>query len=55
LKTETRDNNYAIENKKEYLKKYCWKEYTLLIDLYFASYIGNFSKEATENDIRSQD
>jgi putative transposase len=39
---------------KGVFKKYYLKEHTLLCDGYFASYIGNFSKEAAENYIRSQ-
>ena len=39
---------------KEYLKKYYWNENTLWSDGYFASTIGNVSKEAAEYYIRNQ-
>ena len=52
LKQETTIRLWKIQ--KEYLKKYYWKEYTLLSDGYLASSIGNVSKEAAENYIRNQ-
>ena len=38
----------------EYLRKYYWNENTLWSDGYFASTIGNVSKEAAEYYIRNQ-
>jgi len=42
------------ETQKEYLRKYFWNENTLWSDGYFASTIGNVSKEAAEYYIRNQ-
>jgi putative transposase len=38
----------------EYLRKYYWNDNTLWSDRYFASTIGNVSKEAAEYYIRNQ-
>jgi putative transposase len=42
------------KTQKEYLSKYYWNENTLWSDGYFASTIGNVSKEAAEYYIRNQ-
>ena len=42
------------KTQKEYLRKYFWNENTLWSDGYFASTIGNVSKEADEYYIRNQ-
>lgn len=42
------------KTQKEYLRKYYWRENTLWSDGYFASTIGNVSKEAAEYYIRNQ-
>jgi putative transposase len=42
------------KTQKEYLRKYFWNENTLWSDGYFASTIGNVSKEAAEYYIRNQ-
>ena len=42
------------KTQKEYLRKYYWNENTLWSDGYFASTIGNVSKEAAEYYIRNQ-
>jgi putative transposase len=42
------------KTQKEYLRKYYWNENTLWGDGYFASTIGNVSKEAAEYYIRNQ-
>jgi putative transposase len=42
------------KTQKEYLRKYYWNENTLWSDGYFASTIGNVSKEAVEYYIRNQ-
>ncbi|WP_156148078.1 IS200/IS605 family transposase [Methanosarcina sp. WH1] len=46
--------NRLWKTQKEYLKKYYWGENTLWSDGYFASTIGNVSKEAAEYYIRNQ-
>ena len=46
--------NRLWKTQKEYLKKYYWGENTLWGDGYFASTIGNVSKEATEHYIQNQ-
>ncbi|AKB17207.1 Mobile element protein [Methanosarcina sp. WWM596] len=46
--------NRLWKTQKEYLKKYYWGENTLWSDGYFASTIGNVSKEAAEDYIRNQ-
>ena len=42
------------KTQKEYLRKYFWNENTLWSDGYFASTIGNVSKEAAEYYLRNQ-
>jgi len=42
------------KTQKEYLRKYHWRENTLWSDGYFASTIGNVSKDAAEYYIRNQ-
>ncbi|AKB19132.1 Mobile element protein [Methanosarcina sp. WWM596] len=46
--------NRLWKTQKEYLKKYYWGENMLWSDGYFASTIGNVSKEAAEYYIRNQ-
>lgn len=52
LKQESTNRLWKTE--KEYLKKHYWGENTLWSDGYFASTIGNVSKEAVEYYIRNQ-
>jgi putative transposase len=52
LKQESTNRIWKTQN--EYLEKYYWGENTLWSDGYFASTIGNVSKEAAEYYIRSQ-
>jgi len=52
LKQES--TNRLWKTQKEYLEKYYWGENTLWSDGYFASTIGNVSKEAAEYYIRNQ-
>ena len=52
LKQESTNRLWKIQ--KEYLEKYYWGEKTLWSDGYFASTIGNVSKEAAEYYIRNQ-
>jgi putative transposase len=42
------------KTQQEYLRKYYWSENTLWSDGYFASTIGNVSKDAAEYYIRNQ-
>jgi putative transposase len=42
------------KTQQEYLRKYYWSENTLWSDGYFASSIGNVSKDAAEYYIRNQ-
>jgi len=52
LKQESK--NRIWKTQKEYLEKYYWSENTLWCDGYFASTIGNVSKEAADYYIRNQ-
>ena len=52
LKQESTNRLWKIQ--KEYMEKYYWGEKTLWSDGYFASTIGNVSKEAEEYYIRNQ-
>lgn len=52
LKQET--TNRMWKSQGNYLKKFYWGEKTLWSDGYFASTIGNVSKETAENYIRNQ-
>ena len=53
-KLKQASTNRLWKTQKEYLKKYYWGENTLWRDGYFASTIGNVSKEAAEHYIRNQ-
>lgn len=52
LKQET--TNRMWKSQSNYLKRFYWGEKTLWSDGYFASTIGNVSKETAENYIRNQ-
>ena len=52
LKQETTNKLWKSQGK--YLQKFYWGEKTLWSDGYFASTIGNVSKEMAENYIRNQ-
>jgi putative transposase len=52
LKQET--TNRMWKSQGNYLKRFYWGEKTLWSDGYFASTIGNVSKETAENYIRNQ-
>jgi putative transposase len=52
LKQESTNRLWKTQN--EYLEKYYWGENTLWSDGYFASTIGNVSKEAAEYYLRNQ-
>jgi putative transposase len=52
LKQESTIRLWKTQN--EYLRKFYWRENTLWSDGYFASTIGNVSKEAAEYYIRNQ-
>ena len=52
LKQET--TNKLWKSQGSYLKRYYWREKTLWSDGYFASSIGNVSKEIAEAYIRNQ-
>ena len=53
-KLKQESTNRLWKTQKEYLEKYYWGENTLRSDGYFASTIGNVSKEAAEYYIRNQ-
>jgi putative transposase len=53
-KLKQESTNRLWKTQKEYLEKYYWGENTLWSDGYFASTIGNVSKEAAEYYIRNQ-
>ncbi|MGB9927163.1 MAG: IS200/IS605 family transposase [Methanosarcina sp.] len=53
-KMKQESTNRIWKTQKEYLEKYYWGENTLWSDGYFASTIGNVSKEAAEYYIRNQ-
>ena len=53
-KLKQESTNRIWKTQKEYLEKYYWSENTLWSDGYFASTIGNVSKEAAEYYIRNQ-
>ena len=53
-KLKQESTNVMWKTQKEYLEKYYWGENTLWSDGYFASTIGNVSKEAAEYYIRNQ-
>ena len=53
-KLKQESTNRLWKTQKEYLEKYYWGKNTLQSDGYFASTIGNVSKEAAEYYIRNQ-
>ncbi|AKB50745.1 Mobile element protein [Methanosarcina barkeri str. Wiesmoor] len=53
-KLKQESTNGLWKTQKEYLEKYYWDENTLWSEEYFASTIGNVSKEAVEYYIRNQ-
>ena len=53
-KLKPESTNVMWKTQKECLEKYYWGENTLWSDGYFASTIGNVSKEAAEYYIRNQ-
>ena len=53
-KLKQESTNRIWKTQKDYLEKYYWGENTLWSDGYFASTIGNVSKEAAEYYIRNQ-
>lgn len=53
-KLKQESTNRLWKTQKEYLEKYYWGENTLWSGSYFASTIGNVSKEAAEYYIRNQ-
>lgn len=49
-----KESNFERRSQNKYLKHHYWNEHTLWSDGYFASSIGNVSKEAAEEYIRNQ-